>query len=128
VTRLSWTVLGEDYAVAGPVDRFLAHLNSVDRSPTTMRSYAFDLRDSAASWQIDVTWDAVRLEDLGRFVGRLRQSPAELAGNVAQLLRADGTVFGVDGRSGQPARPDSYARMTRCTRVLTFSFASSLLT
>lgn len=89
--EVSWTVLDEDYAVVGPVDRFLAHLSSVDRSPTTVRSYAFDLRDLFSFLaQLDVAWDAVRLEDLGRFVGWLRQSPAERAGNVTRLPRADG--------------------------------------
>ena len=74
--------LDDAYAVVGPVDRFLAHLSSVDRSPTTVRSYAFDLRDLFSLLaQIDVAWDAVRLEDLGRFVGWLRQSPAERAGH-----------------------------------------------
>ncbi|WP_241996440.1 hypothetical protein [Kribbella antiqua] len=41
-------MLDEQYAVVGPVDRFLAHLSAVDRSPQTMRSYAFDLRDLCA--------------------------------------------------------------------------------
>jgi site-specific recombinase XerC len=86
--EVSWTVLAADYAVVEPVDRFLAHLSSVDRSPTTVRSYAFDLRDLFNFLaQIDVVWDAVRLEDLGRFVAWLRQSPAERAGTVTRPPR-----------------------------------------
>ena len=31
--------------VVGPIDRFLAHLTAVGRSPNTVRAYAHDLRD-----------------------------------------------------------------------------------
>jgi hypothetical protein len=41
----SWTVLGDDFAVIEPIDVFLAHLTAIERSPGTVRSYAFDLRD-----------------------------------------------------------------------------------
>jgi len=40
-----WTVLDETLAVVDPVDEFLAHLTAIERSPGTVRSYAFDLRD-----------------------------------------------------------------------------------
>jgi hypothetical protein len=40
----SWTVL-DPHDVVAPVDRFLAHLSAVERSPATVRPYAFDLRD-----------------------------------------------------------------------------------
>lgn len=87
--EVSWTVLDAEHAVVGPVDRFLAHLTSVGRSPTTVRSYAFDLRDLFAFLaQGEVAWDALRLEDLGRFVSWLDQSPAERAGNITRLPRA----------------------------------------
>jgi hypothetical protein len=36
----SWTVTDSSYDVVAPVDRFLAHLGAVDRSPGTVRSYA----------------------------------------------------------------------------------------
>ena len=41
----SWTVLDERFAVIEPVDAFLAHLTAIERSPGTVRAYAFDLRD-----------------------------------------------------------------------------------
>ena len=40
----SMTVLA-DGLVVDPVDRFLAHLTAIDRSPNTVRGYAHDLRD-----------------------------------------------------------------------------------
>ena len=82
-------MLDEQYAIVGPVDRFLAHLSAVDRSPQTVRSYTFDLRDLFAFLlQSEVAWDAMRLEDLGRFVAWLGRSPAERAGNVSRHSQA----------------------------------------
>ena len=77
-------VLDAEYSVVGPVDRFLAHLSAVDRSPQTVRSYAFDLRDLfALLLQSEIAWDAVRLEDLGQFVAWLVRAPAERMGRTA---------------------------------------------
>jgi hypothetical protein len=36
----SWTVLGEDDVPAGPVERFLAYLTDIERSPNTVKAYA----------------------------------------------------------------------------------------
>ncbi|WP_227471734.1 site-specific integrase [Paenarthrobacter sp. YJN-5] len=56
-------------------------LSVIDRSPETVRSYAFDLRDYFAFLdQAGVSWRSVRLEDLGRFVGWLRKSPSSGSG------------------------------------------------
>jgi len=84
----SWTVLNPTHDVVAPVDRFLAHLSAVERSPATVRSYAFDLRDFVEFLdQAGLEWDRLRLEDLGRFVSWLRLSPAERGGNVTHLPR-----------------------------------------
>lgn len=83
-----WTVLDSAHDVVGAVDRFLAHLSAVERSPATVRSYAFDLRDYFELLdQMGLVWDRVQLEDLGRFVAWLRLSPAERGGNVTHLVR-----------------------------------------
>lgn len=72
----SWTVLDPSYDVVSSVDRYLAHLGSIDRSPTTVRSYAYDLRDYFAFLdQNSLRWADVREEDLGRFVNWLRLAP-----------------------------------------------------
>jgi len=39
----SWTVLGDDGVPIGPVERYLAYLTAVERSPNTVRAYAHDL-------------------------------------------------------------------------------------
>jgi integrase/recombinase XerD len=77
------TVLA-DGLVLDPVDRFLAHLTAIDRSPNTVRAYAHDLRDYFDFLDgRGLRWDRVALEDLGRFVAWLRL-PVE--------ARADGRV------------------------------------
>ena len=81
-----WTVLDETLAVVDPVDEFLAHLTAIERSPGTVRSYAFDLRDYfdfLGAHRID--WRTVRLEHLGRFVGWLRLAPTVRSAEVTSL-------------------------------------------
>jgi site-specific recombinase XerD len=85
----SWTVLNPAHDVVGPVDRYLAHLTAVERSPMTVRSYAFDLRDFFQFLdRTGVEWTRVQLEDLGRFVSWLRLPPAQRAGSITQLRQS----------------------------------------
>jgi Phage integrase, N-terminal SAM-like domain len=86
----SWTLLGADLLPVAPVERWLAYLSSVERSPNTIRSYAHDLKD----WFTfltgrDVDWREVRLEDFGGFVGWLRLPPAARAGAASARFLAD---------------------------------------
>ncbi|MFJ8545952.1 hypothetical protein ACIRFH_28875 [Streptomyces sp. NPDC093586] len=37
---VTWTVVGEDYRVAEPVEQYLEYLRSRDCSPNTLKSYA----------------------------------------------------------------------------------------
>ena len=41
----SWTLLGDDQVPLEPVERFLAYLASVEKSPNTVKAYAHDLKD-----------------------------------------------------------------------------------
>ena len=41
----SWTVLGDDQMPIEPVERFLAYLASIEKSPNTIKAYAHDLKD-----------------------------------------------------------------------------------
>ena len=43
--RESWTLLGDDLRPVEPVERFLAYLASVEKSPNTVKAYAHDLKD-----------------------------------------------------------------------------------
>jgi len=82
----SWTVLGDDDVPVVPVDRFLAYLTDIGRSPNTVKAYAHDMKDL---WQFlgfrGLDWREARLEDIGEFVAWLRLPPAGRAGEVAVL-------------------------------------------
>jgi hypothetical protein len=82
----SWTVFGDDDVPVVPVDRFLAYLTDIGRSPNTVKAYSHDLKDY---WQFlgfrDLDWRDARLEDIGDFVAWLQLPPASRAGEVAVL-------------------------------------------
>jgi integrase/recombinase XerD len=81
---LSWTVLGDDDVPVVPVDRFLAYLTDIGRSPNTVKAYAHDLKDY---WGFigfrGLDWREARLEDVGEFVAWLQLPPAGRSGAVA---------------------------------------------
>lgn len=86
----SWTVLGDEGGPVEPIERYLAYLTDVERSPNTVKAYAHDLKD----WFVfldrrGLDWREVRLEDLGEFVAWLRLPPAGRTGTVALLPSAD---------------------------------------
>src|SRR6266481_5417261 len=74
---LAWTVLGDDDAPVVPVDRFLAYLTDIGRSPNTVKAYSHDLKDY---WEFlgfrGLDWREARLEDIGEFVAWLQLPPA----------------------------------------------------
>ena len=72
-SRESWTVLGDDDRPVEPVERYLAYLTGIERSPNTVKAYAHDLKDwfeFLADRGLD--WRSVVLEDIGAFVAWLR--------------------------------------------------------
>ena len=56
----SWTVLGDDDLPVGPVERYLAYLTDIERSPNTVRAYAHDLKDWLSFW-VCAAWTGARL-------------------------------------------------------------------
>jgi integrase/recombinase XerD len=82
----SWTLIGPDMRPVEPVERYLAWLSRIERSPNTVRAYAQDLK---MFWVFlerrGLAWDRVTLEQLGEFTGWLRR-PAD---NV--IVLASGT-------------------------------------
>lgn len=82
----SWTVLGDDHGPVEPIERYLAFLTALERSPNTVKAYAHDLKD----WfeylaRRGLGWRAVDLEDVAGFVAWLRLPPAARDGRVAVL-------------------------------------------
>ena len=89
----SWTVLGDEDVPVVPVDRFLAYLTDIGRSPNTVKAYAHDLKNY---WEFisfrSLDWREARLEDVGEFVAWLRLPPAGRSGEVAVLPMAAAEV------------------------------------
>ena len=68
------------------MERYLAYLTDVERSPNTVKAYAHDLKD----WFVFLAdrglgWQAVRLDDVGEFVPWLRLPLQARDGQVAVL-------------------------------------------
>lgn len=69
-----------------PVERFLAYLSSVERSPNTVKAYAHDLKDWCTFLAgLGRYWRAATLEDVAGFVAWLRLPPAARDGRVTVL-------------------------------------------
>ena len=65
----SWAVVDGEWALVEPVERCLAHLAGIGRSPNTVRAYAHGLR----LWfgflgARRLVWDGVGIEGVSRFV------------------------------------------------------------
>ena len=110
--RESWTVLGDDGCPVEGVDRYLAYLSDIERSPNTVKAYAHDLKD----WFVFLgdrapDWRDVRLEDVGSFVAWLRLPPDDplrrdrrVAFGGTPLRRGDGEPKVVGGQRLLSAR------------------------
>ena len=73
----SWTVVDDGWVLVEPVERCLAHLAGIERSPNTVRAYAHGLRLWFESLGArGLVWDSVGIEDVSRFVAWLR-APAD---------------------------------------------------
>ncbi|WP_078859721.1 tyrosine-type recombinase/integrase [Streptomyces rubellomurinus] len=82
----SWTVLGDGHVPVAPIERYLAYLAAVEKSPNTVKAYAHDLKD----WFVflagrGLDWRSVALEDVAGFVAWLRLPPQARTGKVAVL-------------------------------------------
>jgi site-specific recombinase XerD len=82
----SWTVLGDDDLPVAAIERYLAYLTDIERSPNTIKAYAHDLKDYFTFLNGQgLDWREVRLEDIGEFVAWLRLPPVARDGRVAVL-------------------------------------------
>jgi integrase/recombinase XerD len=111
---LSWTVLGDDDVPVVPVDRFLAYLTDIGRSPNTVKAYAHDLKDywGFIGWR-GLDWREARLEDVGEFVAWLQLPPAGRSGAVAVLPSAAAQVTAVTVNRKLAAVSAFYAHQAR---------------
>jgi len=82
----SWTVVGDDHVPVEPVERFLAYLALIERSPNTVKAYAHDLKDWFSFLAVqELDWQTITLEHVARFVAWLRLPPAARDGQVSVL-------------------------------------------
>ena len=90
---VSWTVIGDDDVPVAPVERYLAFLTDVERSPNTVKAYAHDLKDYWTFLALrGLDWREVRLEDLGEYVAWLQLPPSGREGRVAVLPSVESHV------------------------------------
>jgi integrase/recombinase XerD len=103
----SWTVLGDDDLPVESVERYLAYLTDIERSSNTIKAYAHDLKDYFTFLGLrGLDWRAVRLEDIGEFVGWLRLPPGGRDGRVAVLPSVEHQVSAATvNRSCRLCRP-----------------------
>src|SRR2546427_4374656 len=78
---LSWTMLGDDDVPVVPVDRFLAYLTDIGRSPNTVKAYAHDLKDYLGFLAFrGLDWREARLGGGGGVAAGVQPPPAGRAG------------------------------------------------
>ena len=79
----TWTVLDGEQRVVAAAEQYLEYLRMLGRSPNTVKSYA---RALALWWQFlaayELAWDAVTIEDFGRFLGWLRSGDSLAVASV----------------------------------------------
>jgi integrase/recombinase XerD len=79
-TRQIWLVLDDDYQPIEPILAYLSHLNNLEKSPNTIRSYAYDLK---LYWEFlssqSINWQKIKLDNLTEFIHWLRNPlPADV--------------------------------------------------
>lgn len=90
----SWTVVDEELDPVAPIERYLAHLAAIERSPNTVRAYAFSLALWAEFLALRRSeWARAEVEDVSEFVRWLR-APADnvIVLNASAAQRCEATV------------------------------------
>ncbi|WP_392534309.1 tyrosine-type recombinase/integrase [Nostoc sp. C117] len=71
--QITWTVLGADYLPIAPIEQFLRYLESIERSPNTIRSYAHHLKQYFEYLQAhNLDWTQMGVIELADFMSWLR--------------------------------------------------------
>ncbi len=90
----SWTVIDNEADPVVPAEEYLAYLSAIERSPTTVRAYAFSLKlwfEFLAGRGL--VWNRVDVETAAQFVGWLR-APADnvIVLDTSAAVRSPATV------------------------------------
>ena len=131
VRRESWTVLGDDGPVQ-PIERYLAYLTDIERSPNTVKAYAHDLKD----WFVFLTGQGLDWREVAaggrRRVRRLAPAPSGRAGRLggsaaiggALLRRGHGQPQALGAERVLPARRAQRGRSRRAAGHLAARWAA----
>jgi integrase/recombinase XerD len=92
--RISWTVLSDDYLPIRPIEQFISYLESIERSPNTVRSYAYHLK---LYWEYlrdtSKDWTKIGISDLADFLAYLRNPhPEVICLQQQQAKRTEATI------------------------------------
>ncbi|MHC5773955.1 tyrosine-type recombinase/integrase [Nostoc sp.] len=93
--KLTWIVLGDDYLPIEPIQQYLAYLESIERSPNTIRSYAHHL---SLYWEYlqtyDLDWTQVSVIELAEFMAWLRSPNPQKVASMQEVVakRTESTV------------------------------------
>ncbi|WP_036478140.1 tyrosine-type recombinase/integrase [Myxosarcina sp. GI1] len=91
---VTWLVLGDDYLPVEPIRKFLTYLRNLERSPNTIRSYAYHLK---LYWEylesVKVNWKEINISQLADFVMWLRNPLGNVISlNEREAKRTESTV------------------------------------
>ena len=92
--RSIWLVVGDDFLPIEPIRRFLDYLNDLERSPNTVRAYAYHLKlfwDYLQERELD--WRHVGLGERAGFVAWLRRGSSRVVSlEEQQARRSESTI------------------------------------
>jgi integrase/recombinase XerD len=71
-TRPIWLVLEDNYQPIEPLTAYLRYLDSLEKSPNTVRTYAYNLKLYWEFLHHQLHWQEVNLEQLADFIHWLR--------------------------------------------------------
>lgn len=95
--KLTWLVLDDDYRPIESIKTYLRYLESLERSPNTIHTYANHLK---LYWEYvrdsDLKWEEVTLEDLANFIAWLRRpEPKAISIREQESRRSESTINGI---------------------------------
>lgn len=86
-TQDFWIVLDRDFLPIPQIDSYLKYLHSVGKSPNTIRSYAYHLKEF---WlflgSMDYEWDQITLNEMSQFISFLKRGSVD---NVVPLNQTE---------------------------------------
>jgi len=95
-SRISWTVIGDDYLPIKPIQQYLKYLESLEKSPNTISAYARHLKlywEFLSNGQIDWKDIASKLEKFAEFIPWLRQpNPKVVSLQPQESRRTERTI------------------------------------